>query len=146
MKRFFLLILVLVPAFLLAVSCNGKEDQEAYPGEKTLENTVWSYYSSPLSTSSEMYVIIWNYDVPADLLVKNAEGKGVSCTGKVVYEDSTRKVTISGIKPRKEGDSVPDKMTGSVSASGLQLSWSCGDVAYDCLFTYDCPADRLSGN
>lgn len=96
-----------------------------------------------MSVQSDMYIIIWNYDTQVNMVVKNEAGKGISCTGKVIYQNATREVSITNIKPRTEGESVPDKMTGSVSASGLSLKWSCGEVSYDCLFTYSCPADQL---
>ena len=140
MKR--LTILFLALSFLFPVSCNKPGVEEAWPGEKTLENTVWGHFPE-LSTQSDMYVIIWNYDAPVNLVVKNDEGKGVSCTGKVIFEDATHNVTISDIKPRTEGETAPEKMTGSVSASGLKMKWSCGDADYDCLFIYTCPADQL---
>ena len=137
-----LAVILLSIACLFFASCGKQGVEEAWPGEKTLENTVWSHFPE-LSALSDMYIIIWDYDTRVNMVVKNEEGKGITCTGKVIYEDSTRNVTITGIKPRTEGESVPDKMTGSVSASGLNLKWSCGEVSYECLFTYTCPADQL---
>jgi len=134
--------IILAFACLFLASCNKPGVEEAWPGEKTLENTVWGHFPE-LSTQSDMYIIVWNYDAPVNMVVKNDEGKGISCTGKVIFEDATHKVTISDIKPRTEGETVPEKMTGSVSASGLEMKWSCGDADYDCLFIYTCPADQL---
>ena len=137
-----LFILSALALIISAVSCDKHEVKEAWPGEKTMENTVWSHFPE-MSTQSDMYIIVWDYDVAVDMVVKNEEGRGVSCTGKIVFQDATHEVTISNIKPRTEGESVPDKLTGSVSASGLKLKWSCVDINYDVLFVYSCPADQL---
>lgn len=137
-----LTVILLSIACLFLVSCGKHGIEEAWPGEKTLENTVWSHFPE-LSAQSDMYVVIWDYDTRVNMVVKNEEGKGIACTGKVIYQDSTHEVSITEIKPRTEGESVPNKMTGSVSASGLNLKWTCGDVSYDCLFKYNCPADQL---
>jgi hypothetical protein len=137
-----IIILSAFAALFAAISCDKHEVKEAWPGEKTMENTVWSHFPE-MSTQSDMYVIIWDYDIAVNMVIKNAEGKSISCTGKIIFQDSTHEVTISDIKPRTEGESVPDKLTGSVSASGLKLKWSCGDIDYDVLFAYSCPADQL---
>jgi len=143
MKRKISIILSALAVLFTLVSCGKQEGvEEAWPGEKTLENTVWTHFPEG-SSQSDMYIVVWDYDLAVNMVVKNGQGAGISCTGKLLYQDSSREVTISGIEPRTEGESVPDKMTGSVSASGLRMEWSCDGVSYDCLFTYSCPADKL---
>ena len=137
-----LFILSALALIISAVSCDKHEVKEAWPGEKTMENTVWGHFPE-MSANTDMYIIVWDYDAAVNMVVKNGEGRGVSCTGKIVFQDTTHEVTISSIKPRTEGESVPDKMTGSVSASGLKLKWSVGEMSYDCLFIYSGSADQL---
>lgn len=138
-------ILILSVLAVLFSACEKQEVKEAWPGEKTMENTVWGHFPE-MSTLSDMYIIVWNYDAAVNMVVRNEEGRGISCTGKIVFQDATHDVTISNIRPRTEGESVPDKMTGSVSASGLRLNWSVGETSYDCLFIYTGPADQLGSN
>ena len=69
-----LLILSAFAVLFTVVSCNKHGIEEAWPGEKTMENTVWSHFPE-MSTQSDMYIIVWDYDVAVDMVVKNANSK-----------------------------------------------------------------------
>ena len=133
-------LVILALCALCAVGCN-KEDPEAYPGEKRIENTVWGYFA-PGSASADMYLIMWDYDSGCVMHIKDAEGVDIHYNGKLVYYESTPRTIV--VTPLYGTEGVPDKVEGTIDASGMSLSWTLDGEAYTKEFDYICSTSALA--
>lgn len=133
-------------AIVLLSSCN--RIQEAYHGEKTLQNTAWGHFDEE-THSAKWFVVFYSYDQGCEVCINGSDGKQCKYKGLYVFDESNHSVEIRPVVDEDTPENIPSELKGTVDATGLTLKWNFShagdpDILWSsALFTYICPADEL---
>lgn len=139
-------IIMIIAPVLLITGCNKNE--EAYHGEKTLQNTAWGVFNDD-EYNAKWFVVFYSYDQGCDVCIQGSDGQQCHYKGQYVFDDAAHTVEIRPVIDEDTPDTLPSALKGTVDAEGLHLQWNYfheGDIDiwwFSGLFSYICPADQL---
>ena len=148
MKNRIISIICCAVAALALTACH-KEDPEAYPGEKHIQNTAWGVFDeSGLKTT--MYVVCYSVDKGCDVYLPGDDQQMHHFLGAYIFNPADHSLKITPASSSEDYEHLPTEIFGNVDAEGLHLYWSHyrqGDIdrlICSGLFTYICKADELN--